>query len=143
MEGTDESDAVGVSLPANDGVRAEVGVRGSTLECREEGVCGNRIRLVEGVFNIRFVVGVPRRLEGVTGKGTANSRSFFVGDFDGEREAEREGDPGGCVAARIEDADGDLGDDEARRRVRFEGFAEAGKEGKSAVGIRGTDSSFA
>lgn len=76
-------------------MRAVVGVNGSARECREEGVCGNRMRFVDGVLRIRFVVGVPKRLEGVAGKGIANSRSFFVGDLEGERETDRVGEPGG------------------------------------------------
>ena len=59
----------------------------------------------------------------------------MVGDLEGERETDRVGEPGGWVAARIEDADGDLGEDEARRRVRFDAFAAAGREGRSAIGI--------
>lgn len=89
---------------------------------------------MEGVLRIRLVDGVPRRLEGVTGNGTANSRSFFVGDFEGDLEA-RVGEPGGWGVARIEDADGDLGDEEASRRVKFEGFATEGRAGKSAIGM--------
>ena len=90
---------------------------------------------------MRSVDGVPCRLEGVEGKGTAKSRSFLLGDFDGDLEA-RVGEPGGCGAARMEEADGDFGDDDARRRVKFEGFATEGSAGKSARGICGIAFSF-
>ena len=146
VDGIDESEAVGVSLPAREGVRALVGVRGSRAsvrECRDEGVWGNRRRFVVGVFMIRFVEGVPSRLEGVTGKGTAKSRSFLLGDLVGERDAYRVGEPGGCGAARIEAEAGDLGEEEASSRVRFDGFATSGNAGSSAIGIWGTDSSLA
>ena len=59
----------------------------------------------------------------------------MLGDFEGDLDPERVGEPGGWGAARMEDAEGDLGEDEARRRVRFEGFAAAGSEGRSAIGI--------
>ena len=163
VEGTDLSESVGVSRPDNEGVRALAGVLGSpslAAECREEGVFGKRIRFVEGVLKIRsvvgvlkmrsaegvlkirFVVGVPSILEGVAGNGTAKSRSFLLGDFEGDLEADRVGEPGGCGAARIDEADGDLGDEEARRRVKFDGFWVGGREGRSAVGIGGTGSTF-
>lgn len=163
VEGTDLSEAVGVSHPDSEGVRALMGVLGFpslAAECREEGVFGKRIRFVEGVLKIRsvdgvlkmrsaegvlkirFVVGVPSLLEGVAGNGTAKSRSFLLGNFEGDLDAERVGEPGGCGAARIEKADGDLGDEEARRRVKFDGFWVGGREGRSAVGIGGTRFSF-
>lgn len=93
---------------------------------------------MEGVLRIRLVDGVPKgvpaRLEGVAGNGTANSRSFFVGDLVGDLEA-RVGEPGGWGAARMDAAAGDLGEEEASRRVKLEGFTAAGSAGKSAKGI--------
>lgn len=89
-----------------------------------------------------FLEGVPAgvlaRLEGVTGKGTANSRGcgFLVGDLVGDLEGEREGEPG---VARMEAEEGDLGEEDARRRVRVEGFWVPGSWGRPAKGILGTD----
>ncbi len=108
-----------------------------------EGVCGNKMRFVEGVFKIRFVVGVPSRLDGVTGNGIAKSRSFLLGDFVGEREPEGVGEPGRWGAARMAADAGDLGEDDASRRVRFDGFTASGRAGSSAIGIWGTDFSLA
>ena len=69
-------------------------------------------------------------LDGVIGKGTANSRSFLVGDvaLDGLGE---EG------VARIERAEGDFGEEEASSRVSAEGFVGAGKGGSRESGILG------
>ncbi len=73
-------------------------------------------------------------LEGVIGNGTANSRSaLLVGDFAGDLNGL--GEEG---VARMEEAEGDFGEEEARRRVRAEGFAGVGRGGKVAKGVVGT-----
>ena len=104
-----------------------------------------RMRFADGVFRIRLVVGVPIRLvEGVTGNGTANSRTFFVGDRRSSALEDLVGDPGHSGAARIEAAAGDLGEEDASRRVKLEGLAaDEGRGGRSAMGSWGTTLSSA
>ena len=53
------------------------------------------MRSVEGVLEIRFSEGVPKRLEGVAGNGTAKSEAFLLGDLDGDLDTPRVGEPGG------------------------------------------------
>ena len=94
---------------------------------------GNSTEFLEGVA-VRLE-GVPARLEGVTGKGTAKSRTArFAGDFEGDLE-KGVGEEG---VARMEADDGDLGEDEARRRVRVEGCFATGKGGRVTIGMGGT-----
>ena len=134
MVGTeDEAAEVGVLRPDSEGVRELVGVkrfaRESVREWREEGVWGKTIVSLEGV---------AARLEGVTGKGTAKSIGcgFLVGDLDRDLEGDGDGEVG---VARMEEEEGDFGEDEAKRRVSAEGFWLPGSGGKSANGILGTD----
>lgn len=82
---------------------------------------------------MEFFVGLPD-LDGVIGKGIANSRDFLVGDFVGDFEGERVGEPG---VARIVAEEGDFGEAEARRRVSVDGLATVGSAGRSAAGILG------
>ena len=53
------------------------------------------MRSVEGVLEIRFSEGVPKRLEGVAGNGITKSEAFLLGDLDGDLDALRVGGPGG------------------------------------------------
>lgn len=118
---------LGVSRLAREGDRELLGVsklvRESLRPCREEGVCGN--------ISV-FFEGVPALLEGVIGNGMTKSCAFLVGDLNGERVDD-------VGAARIDAADGDLGEDEASKRVRVEGLLLDGSGGRSAKGIFGTD----
>ena len=83
-------------------------------------------------------MGELARLEGVKGKGTANScDAFFDGDFEGDLEGDLNGLGEGGVA-RIEAEEGDFGEEEASRRVRAEGFVGVGKGGSPASGMLGT-----
>ena len=129
MEGNeDEPDDEGVSENDDAGVRSVVGVAKPSES--------TRLRRVEGVEGngMEFLDGVPPLLEGVVGSGTANPRNArFAGDIEGDFE-ERAGDGG---VARMENEDGDLGDEDARRRVRFECFLATGKGGRRAIGILG------
>ena len=93
-----------------------------------------RLRRVDGVEGngTEFLEGVPILLDGVMGKGTAKSRNArFAGVFEGDLER-REGDGG---VARIEAEEGDLGDEEASKRVSFECCLGIGSGGKIAIGI--------
>jgi hypothetical protein len=123
-----DEEVEGVSEKELAGVRILVGVRNpsASLNPRVDGVCGN---------GIEFLEGVAVRLEGVMGNGTANSPTVrFVGDFEGDFE-NGEGEEG---VARMEAAEGDFGEDEARRRVSVEGCFATGRAGRVAIGIGGT-----
>ena len=84
----------------------EEGVAGSW---REEGVAGRVCEDGVDGNKIEFLLGVLTRLDGVIGNGIANSRNFLVVGF-----ALGVGDEG---VARMERADGDFGEADARRRV--------------------------
>jgi hypothetical protein len=82
---------------------------------------------------MELFVGELARLEGVKGKGTANSRgAFLVADLDGDLKGL--GDVG---VARMEEEEGDFGDEEASKRVSADGFVGLGKGGRSTIGIIG------
>ena len=128
------------------GVRVPLGVRkpSESRSPRLEGVCGKAkgpfvgdVLRLDGVIGnaTEFLEGVAGRLEGVIGKGTAKSpRARFAGDFEGDFD-KREGDVG---VARIEADEGDFGEEDAKRRVRFEGCFATGKAGREDIGISGT-----
>ena len=84
-------------------------------------------------FLVGLLVGLLARLEGVIGKGTANSRGF-VGNLEGDF-AKGLGEVG---VARMEADEGDLGEEEARRRVRVDGCLGIGRGGSWTIGMRGT-----
>ena len=133
----DEGVDTGVVRPDSEGDREEEGVKrpsnDSVRDCLEDGVCGSC--LDEGVRGKMSEVSEEFiRLDGVTGKGTANSCGFLFGDLSGSFEGEGVGEPG---RAKIVAADGDFGDAEASRRVRVEGFEFEGRGGKSAKGRSG------
>lgn len=120
------------------GVLSRVGVRNSVSE-------STRLRRVDGVFGkkIVFFDGVPgTRLEGVTGKGMANVCGFLLGDLLGDLLRDLEGEHEELGEARIDAADGDLGEDDARRRVKPDGLEGATSGGSNAIGILGTDNAF-
>lgn len=126
----DEPDDEGVSENDDVGVRRPVGVAKLSESMR--------LRRVEGVEGnvIEFLDGVPPLLEGVMGNGTANPRNArFAGDIEGDFRF-REGDGG---VARMETEDGDLGDEDASRRVSVECCLATGKGGRRAIGILGTE----
>ena len=73
------------------------------------------------------------------GNGTAKSfAGDFEGDFDGDLKDDLIKDEGDGGVARIAAEEGDLGDEDARRRVRVEGFVATGRGGRLAMGICGT-----
>lgn len=85
------------------------------------------------------MVGDAVRLEGVMGNGMAKSPATRLeGDLDGDLDDDLMKDEGDGGVARIETDAGDLGDEDARRRVRVEGFVATGKGGRVAMGICGT-----
>ena len=122
-------------------VRILEGVRNpSESRIRVDGVCGKGTRpLVGDTLRLgvigngtEFLEGVAVRLEGVAGKGTPNApRARLTGDLAGDFE-NAVGDGG--VARMVADA-GDLGEDEASRRVRVEGCFATGNGGRIAIGI--------
>lgn len=129
MEGIEEEveGVEGVSHVV-EGVRADVGVENiSWWRPREAGVWGNKIEFLVGLL-----VGLLALLEGVIGKGTANSRGL-VGDLEGDF-AKGLGEVG---VARMEADEGDLGEEEASRRVRVEGCLGVGRGGNWTIGISG------
>jgi len=72
------------------------------------------------------------------GNGITNPRCVsgrFIGDLVGDREEDGVGEVG---LARMVAAEGDFGEDEARRRVSLEGFAGVGRGGNMAMGMFGT-----
>lgn len=84
------------------------------------------------------MLGELARLEGVIGNGTANSRStFLVGDFAGDLKG-----LGELGVARIEEEDGDLGEEDANKRVKAEGLAGVGSGGRFVKGILGIAGAF-
>jgi hypothetical protein len=105
--------------------------------CREEGVCGKRMELLpaSAVFTGDTGAGFAGDDDGVRGNERVNGLredSCFEDDFVGDT---REGDGG---AFRIEIEDGDLGDADARSRVRVDGAWAVDNGGKSAKGNSGT-----
>lgn len=139
--------SVGVVRPVKElvGVREAVGVRrlvgvcnkdDESLRCRDDGVCGKTMVFASDLE------GVPSRLEGVMGNGTAKSCwiFLFVGDFDRDREGEWVGELG--VSSMVF-AEGDLGDEAARSFVSVDAFAGVGSAGRSANGTPGMGDSTA
>lgn len=85
------------------------------------------------------MVGDAGRLEGVMGNVMANSfGECLEGDFDGDLKDDLIKDEGDGGVARIAAEAGDLGDEDARRRVRVEGLVATGRGGRVAIGICGT-----
>ncbi len=86
---------------------------------------------------MEFLEGLLVLLEGVMGKGTANSRrGLFVGDVVDDRRGNGLGEVG---LARIEMEEGSFGEEDASRRVSVEGFADVGSGGRFASGTLGTE----
>jgi hypothetical protein len=84
------------------------------------------------VFFDGVLVGLVALLEGVIGKGTAKSRrERLVGDLEGDF-AKGLGEVG---VSSIEREEGDLGDEDARRRVSVEGCLGVGRGGSVTIGI--------
>ncbi len=71
------------------------------------------------------------------GNGIANSR---CGRLEGDLEGDLENGLGEVGVASMEAEEGDLGEEEARRRVRVEGCFGVGRGGSSAMGMVGTGS---
>ena len=72
------------------------------------------------------------------GKGIAKSPvARLEGVLDGDLERDLIKDDGDGGVARMAAAEGDFGDDEAKRRVNVDGFVVTGKGGRSAIGICG------
>ena len=97
---------------------------------------GDELRL-EGVIGkgTEFLEGVAVRLDGVIGNGIPKlPKARLTGDLDGDFMT-GVGDEG---VARMAAEEGDLGEEEANRRVRVDGLFGMGNGGRVAIGICGT-----
>jgi hypothetical protein len=125
MEGPEESERVGEA----DGVREPNSVAASSdRDCRFEGVFGKKIEPFDGVP----LTGDDVVERAIVGKGAADSLEEDAVSLGSDFVGDREGEEGVC---RIATDAGDLGDAEAMRRVRFEGWLGASSSGRSAMGM--------